>query len=337
VHVLQRRLADEGVRSKVNTARRSGRVRGGGALNRGALYHLLQNRTYLGEVVHGADSHPGLHAPIIDPGLFNAVGVRLKENTRALRDRSMTAATAPLRGKLFDEKGDPMSPTVSYGRAARAYRYYVSSTLQRGAAEAAGALRRVPAPQLEGYLSDLLKRMGAAADLAMLQRVELHPQHFRLVVPASAVLRSLGEAALPSLRSRLAPGERASLLECGALELIAPQRLSFCGGRTWIVGADNKPARSGGRADPAVAKALRSAHTTVSELGVGPTSAPERLHAAKAVPHPHLRALSRLAFLAPDIQAAILDGRLAPHINVSALTVESLPLAWADQRAMLGL
>jgi hypothetical protein len=58
---------------------------------------------------------------------------------------------------------------------------------------------------------------------------------------------------------------------------------------------------------------------------------------AKAVPHPHLRAIARLAFLAPDIQEAILDGRLAPHFNVGALTVETLPLAWADQRAMFGL
>ena len=61
------------------------------------------------------------------------------------------------------------------------------------------------------------------------------------------------------------------------------------------------------------------------------------LREAKSLPHAHQRALSRLAFLAPDLQAAILDGRLPPHLNVGALTAESLPLAWADQKALLGL
>ncbi len=33
---------------------------------RGALAHLLQNRIYIGEIVHKGTSYPGRHEPIVD-------------------------------------------------------------------------------------------------------------------------------------------------------------------------------------------------------------------------------------------------------------------------------
>jgi site-specific DNA recombinase len=50
----------------------------------------LQNRTYLGEVVHKEQSHPGEHTPIIDQPLWDAVQAQLASNTT---ERS--PATAP--------------------------------------------------------------------------------------------------------------------------------------------------------------------------------------------------------------------------------------------------
>ena len=48
-------------------------------------------------------------------------------------------------------------------------------------------------------------------------------------------------------------------------------------------------------------------------------------------------ALVRLGHLAPDITAAILEGRQPAHITRTFLArINSLPIAWADQRAMLG-
>jgi hypothetical protein len=44
-----------------------GRLIGSKAFSRGALYLMLQNRLYRGEVVHKRQSHPGEHTPIIDP------------------------------------------------------------------------------------------------------------------------------------------------------------------------------------------------------------------------------------------------------------------------------
>jgi site-specific DNA recombinase len=47
--------------------------------------------------------------------------------------------------------------------------------------------------------------------------------------------------------------------------------------------------------------------------------------------------LFRLAFLSPDIVAAILDGRHPPELTVRRLLDDTrLPLAWSEQRAKLG-
>lgn len=338
VHVLKRQLAAEGVRSKVSVAQRSGRMHGGAPLNRGALYHLLRNRTYLGEIVHGEVSYPGLHEAIVEPELFEAVARRLDENTRAQTSGAATPITATLRGRVFDANGAPMSPTVSYGRTKRAYRYYVSAELQQGASRRPDELRRVPAPQLESFVAETFRRLGVhGAEFSVVRRLEIHPQHVRLVIAAEAVLRGPRKAALQALQSKLLAGETLTLAADDAVELLAPQRLSFIGGRTWIVDASNKAIPTRGRTDQAVAKALKVAHATLGELGAGPASSIDRLREAKAVAHPHLRAIARLAFLAPDIQSAILDGRLAPQLNVGTLTAETFPLAWADQRALAGL
>src|SRR5260370_874016 len=50
-----------------------GRVFGGCCFGRGALYHLLKNRIYRGEVVHRGTAYPGEHKAIVDEELWNAV------------------------------------------------------------------------------------------------------------------------------------------------------------------------------------------------------------------------------------------------------------------------
>lgn len=48
------------------------------------------------------------------------------------------------------------------------------------------------------------------------------------------------------------------------------------------------------------------------------------------------RRLIRLAFLAPDLQATILEGRQGPGLTLAALMAEDLPLSWAGQRKLFG-
>src|SRR6202166_1053286 len=77
--LLKAKLETRGIAGKRWTSA-SGRSWGGRPIGRGALYLILQNRIYRGEIVHKDDSYPGEHAAIIDPALWDAVQARLAEN-----------------------------------------------------------------------------------------------------------------------------------------------------------------------------------------------------------------------------------------------------------------
>src|SRR5262249_57405461 len=79
VRLLKRELDAEGIVSKRRQSPDGGRW-GGKPLARGALYLMLQNRIYLGEIVHKDRSYPGEHKAIIDQGLWQAVQQRLTQN-----------------------------------------------------------------------------------------------------------------------------------------------------------------------------------------------------------------------------------------------------------------
>jgi hypothetical protein len=46
---------------------------------------------------------------------------------------------------------------------------------------------------------------------------------------------------------------------------------------------------------------------------------------------PYIRARIPLAFLAPKLQAAILDGRQPAHLSVAQLIREDIPMDWTEQ------
>jgi len=76
VRLLMEDLNRRGIRSKVRVAK-NGRKSGANPFFRGALYQLLSNPIYLGEVRHKGIRHPGLHEPIVDRELWekNATAV----------------------------------------------------------------------------------------------------------------------------------------------------------------------------------------------------------------------------------------------------------------------
>ena len=89
----------------------TGKAVGGLHLTNGPLSHILHNRHYLGEINHHGRSWSGEHAAIIDPDTFETVQARLEEQrvARAARLKS----TALLRGKLFNEAGERLTPTYA--------------------------------------------------------------------------------------------------------------------------------------------------------------------------------------------------------------------------------
>ena len=126
---LRVELDRKGVRSKQRILT-SGRALGGCSFGRGALYHLLRNRIYRGEVVHKGIAYPGEHEPIVNEELWNAVQARLSGNL-ARRRQARIESGALLGGLIFDDRGNRMSPTYTVRRGNR-YRYYISQAQLAG-------------------------------------------------------------------------------------------------------------------------------------------------------------------------------------------------------------
>ena len=88
--------------------------------------------------------------------------------------------------------------------------------------------------------------------------------------------------------------------------------------------------------DAKLVKALKAAHAWQLKLNASPLTAPADLASAQVHPDSYIRLLGHLAFLAPDIQQAILDGRQPAGLTVKRLLACKLPIDWAAQRSMLG-
>jgi site-specific DNA recombinase len=162
VAALRANLEQRGIRSKQRSLT-SGQVLGGCSFGRGALYHLLQNRIYLGEVVHKGVAYRGEQERIVDDALWNAVQAKLEEN-RVTRRRSRVETGALLGGLIFDDRGNLMSPTYSIRRGNR-YRYYVSRALVRGRKQDPGSHRRISANDLEELVVEVLSGQFSRPDL----------------------------------------------------------------------------------------------------------------------------------------------------------------------------
>ena len=104
---LKAYLEQQGMHSKKRISR-TGRASGGAVYSRGALYGMLQNRIYLGEITHKGSSHPGQHAAITDQALWDQVQARFKANRQAERRRPRTTGQSILTGVLYDSDWEPL-------------------------------------------------------------------------------------------------------------------------------------------------------------------------------------------------------------------------------------
>ena len=130
VRALQVELDAAGIRSK-RRVRPDGTEHGNQRFSQGALYLLLQNRTYRGEATHKGNAYPGEHAAIVDKPLWDAVQAVLAENRVQRTSGANTKVPSLLTGVLFDEAGERLTPTWSVKKGTR-YRYYVSTALVKG-------------------------------------------------------------------------------------------------------------------------------------------------------------------------------------------------------------
>src|SRR6476660_4021847 len=131
VRVLRAELDAAGIRSK-RRALADGTPYGGQKLSRGALYLMLQNRIYRGEITHKGDAYPGEHQAIIEQALWDKVQETLAKNRVERTTGVHSSHPSLLTGFVFDQNGERLTPTHAVKKGTR-YRYYVSTSLVTGA------------------------------------------------------------------------------------------------------------------------------------------------------------------------------------------------------------
>src|SRR5271168_4700970 len=161
VNELLRDLRDRNIRTKSRLLS-TGVTRGGIPFGRGALYYLLSNRFYIGEVKYKDEILPGEQPPIMDRALFEAVrekSLAQWSHRTVVRNKSDQLLT----GLLFDDAGHRMIPTHATKAGIR-YRYYASTPVLHGEAKTApaGSVSRVPAADIEDAIVKSLEAHYAA-------------------------------------------------------------------------------------------------------------------------------------------------------------------------------
>jgi site-specific DNA recombinase len=366
VRKLRAHLEQRRVLSKVRTAS-SGQKAGGGSYSRGALYKLLANRTYIGEVSHKANAYPGEHEAIIDRELWESVRAKLGENHRARRHRTDTSEPSLLSGLVFDQDGSRYTPSHAVKNGKR-YRYYVSQRIIHGRSPATAQPSRIPARELEQLvLTELASFFGSADRVtAIMDQVGEDLATTRAVVDAAQqYAKALAGDSTSGLREMLAgivvritiqqdsievrvskEGARSRLLnqerilgqdsDGQPIVLAIEMKLKRCGGEMRLIIPGWAITDQRRRPLPSLIKAVSRASDWVRRMEGGEFK--DQRDLAKATKHDprYINSILRVAFLAPEIVEAIIDGRQPPNLTLGSLT-GVLSMNWQQQKKLISL
>jgi site-specific DNA recombinase len=371
VRDLRDDLADAGIRSK-RRIRPDGTAYGGQKLSRGALYLMLQNRIYRGEITHKGNSYPGEHPAIIEQPLWDEVQAVLAKNRVERATGARTKQPSLLGGFVFDATGERLTPTYAVKKGTR-YRYYISASLMREARGNRSNGWRIPAGDLEGLVINRLRKF-LADPTAILDAVddEAHSSSAQshLIKRGRQIADELGakapdevKATLMALlcrvvvnpdrieinvsRRRLAEllaGQSIDLTNRDqtldrksddAVTLTSPARLKRVGReiRMLVENADGQTA-----ADPSLLRIIARAQDIQDRLSEDTKLTVHDIAREERVTAAYIYTLLRLPWLAPDIVTAIVNGRQPRPVNAKTLMRKAsrLPVDWTEQRALLG-
>ena len=148
----KRRMAAQGIRTKARTFK-DGRVYGDMNFSRGALYQMLANRIYLGEITHRDKAYPGEHEGIVDAATHEQVSALLAGNRVIHRHAAHAGHPSLLAGILWDGEGRRMTPNHANKNGTR-YRYYISC---KDKERLSLPVHRLPAGDIENLVINQLR------------------------------------------------------------------------------------------------------------------------------------------------------------------------------------
>jgi DNA invertase Pin-like site-specific DNA recombinase len=336
---LQRELRSRGIVTRKRTLS-SGKMLGGVSLTNGPLAYMLRNRMYLGEINHRGQSYPGEHQPILEQALFDQVQAQLDKNqhTRRLKNERSQAL---LLGKVFDDRGNRMTPSYAIKKGVR-YRYYVSCVLAQGRKEEAGSISRISAAEVEtivlGAVATLSGRGAIGAQTGRAQPTETGTkQHLDIEEHRKSIVRTLERVVLGARSIEVRLAEDADLAASPEVITVPWSPTAFRRKREVLPSTErsscaDRPIRIEARRK--LLAMIARGRRWLDDILSGPTDI-DAIAAREGISERSARMTLSLAFLAPDIVKAAVEGTLPRGFGVSRLT--DLPANWNEQRRALGL
>ena len=323
---LTKDLAEHGVSSKTWTAK-DGARRGGQAFARGALYHLIANPVYRGGIRHGEKVYWDAHPPIIDEGTWNAAQVMLAQNDRPKPRTPRQGTGALLKGLIFDDAENAMQPT-HVRRGEQRYHYYVSAPRVHGDDRPVGSLPRISAPVIDALIVDRVTSVLRPA----WRRVDILEERVRLALAKAVLAETVVRLWLRSEACR--EDHHAAATDGALIEIAIPIRLKRRHRATLVTPTD-RPTPAPPRVDRALIRAVSIARDWRRQLETGEITSTLELARREGLCNRHAGRLLPLAYLAPDLVAAIIAGRQPRGMTLRALTERPLPKVWDEQRRLV--
>jgi site-specific DNA recombinase len=335
VNALVRDLKERNIRTKTRLLATGG-TRGDIPFERGTLFYLLRNRFYIGEVRYKGDILPGEQPPIMDRALFDAVQQKLTDQWTT-KTGIRNAGDHLLTGLLFDDAGHRMAPTHATKAGIR-YRYYVSLPCLHGEAKTAkvGSVTRVPATDIEDVIVKSLNEhlrsqsgmpaiTGHSAIAEVIDRIDVYRDRLEVrlrsresrgtikladtIEPTDDRLLSIPWQKPPSKRFR---------------HILLPHGSSR---------SEIRPERSERRLR--LISAIARGRRWLDEIISGSVTDVEQIASREQCSVRHVNMTISLAFLAPKLVRAAVEGRLPRGINIERL--RDAPAEWSRQFEALGL
>jgi hypothetical protein len=355
-----RRVKEVADRLGLRTKRRSvkGNPQGGKPFSRGHIYKLLSNPIYIGRIAHKGQLYQGRHDALIDEETWAAVQAQLATNAHDRHAGAGMREPSLLTGLLFDAAGERLSPSHAV-KNGRRYRYYISRGLITEAGSDQGRGWRLPAHDIEQAV------IGAAAralrnHALLVERVgssEASADQIKALLDSARRITTMLEKgtapermqALRDLVERIVIADdalaitlrRTALIKDAGdspddpIRFIVPIQFRRRGVEMKLVIADlpERPARL----DPALIKSVARGHQWFEDLATGRVVSLQAIADREGITEGYVRRLIPLAFLAPGIVEAILEGQQAVDLTAARLTDErTVPLDWNDQQRFIG-
>ncbi len=310
---LTKDLRDRGIRTK-RSVRPGGKIRGDIPFTKGPLAHLLKNRVYIGEIVHKTNHFPGEHAPILDKSLFDKVQAALSSRRHTKANVRINSGSLLL-GRIFDDRGNRMSPSSVKRRAIR-YRYYISSVLAEGRKEEAGSVCRVPAAEIETLVIGAIRSHVNSCPTDVTDRTVLERYCEKVVIKRGSVELFLKHATEYKLSSISLPWAPQPLKR--KREIIFPSTKSD---------RPTRPIRAETRAR--LIEGIAKGRLWLNELVSGISASTQNIATRERCSERSVRMTLSLAFLSPALVKSAIEGTLPYGVGITQF-IEP-PLDWNDQ------